>query len=263
MSRPNPTNKKRREAYIGNIMAVGDTIRIQLTEALRALFKTLPEYPAKYPALADPILSVKFPNVGNGIFAFVEFADEVLASTAMCFNGLEFQGRALKIGRPAGYECGPSGQPAPLDVEPLRALRLLPLHPTSSQRQLCELYFGNLPPGSVSEATLRELLEPVCMELSEYRPEIGAPITKVMFGDSNCTYAFVLFQNAEMATKLLPIFNDMVLFGWKIKVGRPTYLQRAEQHLVACGPAPQPQDSEVAAAAVAAAASLTLTDGIL
>ena len=53
---------------------------------------------------------------GQGDFAFVEMRDEVIAVTAMRFNGIELCGRPLRIGRPSGYVQPISGDPPPLDV---------------------------------------------------------------------------------------------------------------------------------------------------
>ena len=85
-----------------------------------------------------------------GMFSFVEFWTEELASTAMEFNGFEFLGRALKIGRPSGFSFT-QPPPPPLDVSvikgrlsevPKAAQAAVNDPSTKAQR---ELYVGNLP----------------------------------------------------------------------------------------------------------------------
>jgi len=190
------------------------------------LFLQLPGYVSAYPDRPNPVLSVTIPP-GQGTFAFVELIDEVVTSTLILMSGFELFGRAVRIGRPQGYEMPSYGELSALDLTPLRQCGLLPpqaeaismAHSTveSSTRQL---YIGNLSVGHVAEKEVNDLLLPICLKLPEYNPEQGPPITKIHFAENNM-YCFVQFQNAEIASKVLEIFNDMVFFGRKLRVGRP------------------------------------------
>lgn len=101
-------NKKQRELYFGNLpvgQLNGEAIRQLVTPALQLL----PEY---NPELGGPVVSVYVAD--NGMFAFVEFQNERLATAAMpIFNGMEIFGRKMAVGRPTGYM--ENGQPVVLD----------------------------------------------------------------------------------------------------------------------------------------------------
>jgi len=268
---PSSFPKKRRECYCGNLTS-GVVDHQVLHDAFIRLFKALPMFSECYPDVDDPVRHVAFPNGQNGMFAFVEFHDEVLAATAVLFSGFELCGRPVKVGRPQGYAPAPYGELPPLDVEVLRASGILPTQPdlvipsvkNSVSTKSRELYFGNLLSGKITEETMTEFLAPICMELPEYDPARGPPVIKVTVAQSG-TFAFVQFQNADMASRLIPVLDDTMLFGRRLKVGRPSnYDPRLEeaaqaQVLPALPAPPLPvAESEAWLAGAAAASDLTI-----
>lgn len=218
--------KSRRECYCGNL-AVGEATPNVLWQAIKRLFHALPAFIERYGPDLDPVRSASIPVNGQGMFAFVEFVDDVLASTAIEMSGFELLGRGVKVGRPQGYQSNQFGGDAPaLDVQPLRDVGLIPRQPEPVgnlilSKKLRELWFGNLPTGKVDGAIIRELVTPVCLQLPEYDPDFGPPVTNVDMAPSG-VYCFVQFQNAEMASRIMPVFDGTELCGKKLKVNRPS-----------------------------------------
>lgn len=230
---------KRREVYCGNL-ADGQADSTILSHAIMNLFLQLPAFTSAYPDVPNPVLNVAMPS-GQGKFAFVELVDEVMASTLILMSGFEVLGRPVRTARPQGYEKPSCGSDLnTLDVTPLRRCGLLPLEPvaesvaqcmlTSSIRELC---FRNLALG-VSEKQIGDLLIPICLKLPEYNPEQGPPVTKIEFNETS-TFCFVKFQNGDLTSQVISIFNGMEFFGRQLHVGRsadyyPT-IQRQNQSL--------------------------------
>uniref|UniRef100_A0A7S0FG26 RRM domain-containing protein n=1 Tax=Pyrodinium bahamense TaxID=73915 RepID=A0A7S0FG26_9DINO len=243
--------KKRRECYCGNL-AAGQVTQAVLWQALNRLFNAVPMFHECYPDVSDPIRNMAFPTGQGGMFAFVEFFDEIIANTALHFSGFELCGRPVKVGRPQGYVPAPYGELPPLDVEPLRQRGLLPMAPevviptvkTTVANKLRELYFGNLLTGKVTESIMTEFLTPACSQLPEYNPSSGPPISKVTVANSG-TYCFVQFQSADMASRVMAIFDDIEFLGRRLRVGRPTnyhlnFQGSAAQALTDLAPPPVP-----------------------
>eukprot|EP00434_Breviolum_minutum_P024509 symbB.v1.2.021648.t1/scaffold1746.1/size103363/6 len=57
-------------------------------------------------------------------------------------------------------------------------------------------------------------------ELPEYSSALGPLITKVTLMERS-RFCFVQFQNAELATRAIAIFDDTELFGQRLRVRRP------------------------------------------
>lgn len=229
--------KRRREVYCGNL-AAGLVSDIMLRDLFNRLFYTIPGFAETYPDVSNVVVSTTWPPQSLGMFAFVEFVDEVLTVTAMQMSGIELLGRPVKVGRPQGFfSCGSNGtfaDPPPLDVSLLRQLGHLPLLPEEPCNAGCqkitltnklrELYFGNLTTGQVDETVMLKLLTPICTQLPEYKPDLGVAVTKVSMSTDPLragTYCFVMFQSAELASRALTIFNETELFGRSMKVSRP------------------------------------------
>ena len=104
-----------------------------LRQAFNSFFFAQPSFLERYPGIWDVTLSVNFPCRGQGKFAFVEFVDDVIASTALCMNGFELRGRPMMVGRPQMYTPPPDGEAPALAVQPPR--------PQTSARTC---YVGNL-----------------------------------------------------------------------------------------------------------------------
>lgn len=223
---PAGARSRANEVWVGNL-AIGKVTAGDLRDAFRRLFHGLPEYLAKYPAELEPVTDVFFPQVGLvGSFAFVRFLDTVLANTAILLSGLDLCGRAVTVGHCRARVGQERGDTRHLDVTPLREAGLIPFLPDSFETRLGELYFGNLNVGAVDEAVITELVTPVCTLLPEYDPRLGLPVQKVYMGPCG-TYCFVRFQNAHMASRVLPVFDGTNLLGRALKVRRPS---RQEAH---------------------------------
>ncbi|CAK9107952.1 Hypothetical protein SCF082_LOCUS50223 [Durusdinium trenchii] len=208
-----PGGKKRRECYVGNLPQ-NKVDESMLKEAFNRLFYAIPSFIERYPDVVDTVKSVFFPPKSEGMFAFVEFVDDVLTTTAIAMSGFELCGRAVRVGRPQHYILPPNGEIPALDLQPLREKGLLPPCQEDCKAglvQVCnvmrEVYFGNLVIGMVDEEVMRELVEPAMQELPEYVADQGPPITKVTLMDSG-KYCFVRFQSPELATRAISIFDD-------------------------------------------------------
>merc|ERR1719199_1349832 len=232
-------------------------------EFFTSLFMDIPAYQERYiGAVPQPVLSVSLS--ADGTYAFVEFATEELASTALEFDKGEFLGRPLKVGRP-GKMSSMGFQPA-MDVLPLRMQGRIPsvqpawlagkgLGPAavqmaqsqllgkgpggppgpanagpSSEKRKREIFIGNLAKDQVSPLTLRDLFTPACEHLPQYIKTLGPPINDVILAPDGLS-AFVEFQNENLAGSIIPIFDNMELLGTKLAVCKPEQHHYAEMHL--------------------------------
>ena len=65
---------------------------VVLKETFNSLFKSLPSFIERYPDIVDTVKSVYFPAKADRAFAFVEFVDDVLTTTAIAMSGFEYLG---------------------------------------------------------------------------------------------------------------------------------------------------------------------------
>jgi len=94
-----PETRKSRELYVGNL-TVGLVTSAMLKDLFTAPLLTLPG--AESAEGVPPVLDARVD--GGGKFAFVEFRDEPLATTALSlFNNMELCGRPMQVARPTGY----------------------------------------------------------------------------------------------------------------------------------------------------------------
>merc|ERR1712107_241975 len=185
----------------------------------------LPEFLVKYGADFNVIERVSLPS--DGAYAFVLFADDVLARTAISLDGMQLQGRPLKIGRSEAFRQQWSGclLPEPLDVSPLHASGLVPVAVRSAEadeaRRMREVYFGGLVVGWVTADNLRDLVAPICEQLPSYQPPAacGRPVVRVDLHDCG-KYAFVELQDVEMVEEVIAIFDGVQFFGRKLHVNK-------------------------------------------
>ena len=93
--------KKQRELYVGNLHAgvvTAPMLRELLTEPLKAALQVSDAEDAANPIVRSAEIQP------DGKFAFVEFRDADAASMALTFfQDMEFCGRPMRLGRPAGY----------------------------------------------------------------------------------------------------------------------------------------------------------------
>ena len=92
-----PSGRKQRELYVGNL-AVGVVNGDMLKEFFTSILTQCEGYS---PTMGPPVAVVQLS--GEGKFAFVEFRDELIAVTALQLDKVELAGRALNVGRPAGF----------------------------------------------------------------------------------------------------------------------------------------------------------------
>lgn len=188
------------------------------------MFLALPEYQEKYKkhmkkgrkAVREVIMSKTSP------FAFVEFWTEELASTGLEFNYCNFMGKPLRTSRPTDFSSIVPLPPA-MDLSPLCEAGLLP----STSRRISslpnktarELFFGGLV--RLSDADMREFIEPACVLLPEYNAKLGSAVVNINMHPSE-KFCFVEFQSQELADIALEVFNGMQLLDTTLKVCRPT-----------------------------------------
>ena len=103
----NVAGRKQRELYVGNL-AVGAVNASTLKDFFTAALQSAKEYS---PTMGPPVTCVQMS--GEGKFAFVEFQTEVMAVTALQLDKVDVAGRALNVGRPAGYIPPPGGVALP------------------------------------------------------------------------------------------------------------------------------------------------------
>ena len=95
---PRYDEKKMRELYVGNL-TVGAVTANMLKELFLAPLQTLPE---NKDATVPPVIDARLDPGGK--FAFLEFRDMMMASTALTlFAGMELCGRPMTVARPTGY----------------------------------------------------------------------------------------------------------------------------------------------------------------
>ena len=215
--------RKQCEIYVGNLTQ-GVVTAPMLRDLFGSLVSALPAFdPSKGPAVTN------IQMCSNGCYAFVEFREESLASTALKFHGLEVAGRRIKIGRPTGYVVPPTGDVPGLDV-PADVLRELGVsgQPSTYQpapgpggtqaKKQRELYVGNLAQGLVTVEMLRELFtEPLRAALGGAADD---PVLHIEL-EASGKFGFVEFRDEHTATLALGLFNNMDLCGRPLRVGRP------------------------------------------
>jgi len=163
-------NKKARELYVGNL-TVGAVTAAMLKELFNAPLLTLPggESADGFPPVIDARVDA------GGKFAFVEFREENLATTALSlFNTMELCGRPMQVARPSGYvpaggAAMPPGQPpAPLGLVP----PVPPPPPPPQPPPTRHLRLENLLTEAVmnDETELRECLEDIRNECERFGP---------------------------------------------------------------------------------------------
>eukprot|EP00916_Digyalum_oweni_P007149 GHVL01012114.1.p1 GENE.GHVL01012114.1~~GHVL01012114.1.p1 ORF type:complete len:346 (+),score=66.63 GHVL01012114.1:22-1059(+) len=227
------SNKKQRELYVGNL-SIGLVTADTLKEFFNGLFNVLPDYKAKYATSGSAVVHVQLSS--DGKYAFVELRDEILAATCIRFNKTELCGRALNIGRPAGFNPG-IPIPDPLEIAPLTSVGIVPpgggLPPGGggqqsligagliSNKKQRDVYVGNLPPGMVTSSMLMELFSKPMTMLPEYESPLGPPVLNVELG-SEGRYAFVEFQSEKLGSAALKTFQNLQLYGRSLTLGRPT-----------------------------------------
>jgi len=165
-------SRSTREVYVGNF-TYGRVHATILTKAFEHLFSLLPEYLERYADLSSPVVRTRFVEAQR--CAFVEFADEVLSSTAILMDKFVLFGRRIVVGRTHKYE-NPRQEVPGLDVTPLRKVYAIPCSSDFlgiSQRLRRQVYIGNLPK-MVSPDTLLEFLTPICKSFREFARSLGS-----------------------------------------------------------------------------------------
>lgn len=229
--------RKQRELYVGNLtpgVCTPDLVKQFFTQILT----TCEGYS---PTMGPPVACVQLS--GEGKFAFVEFTSEMMAVTALQLDKVELAGRALNVGRPAGFIPPPPGMPlpTPLKIPPgaapglpggsaamgampsegLAALAQLPGSAASqANKKQRELYVGNLPVGMVTPSALRDLFSQPLKTMPNFNEAAGQPVLNVDIAPDG-KFAFVEFRDEEIAQIALTLFDKMELCGRTLNVGRP------------------------------------------
>ncbi|KAL3908362.1 MAG: hypothetical protein SGPRY_009830, partial [Prymnesium sp.] len=147
-------NKKQRELYVGNLPPTAT--ELMLKELFTQLLSACEGF---NPAMGPPVMNAQI--AGGGQFAFIEFRDEIMCETGMLFNGIDLQGRNLKIGHPNGYmppmQSVQTLKPPPALVQKFGLGAMAGVSASGDTKRQRELYVGNLAVGAVTSAMLKEL----------------------------------------------------------------------------------------------------------
>ncbi|KAL1502977.1 hypothetical protein AB1Y20_011048 [Prymnesium parvum] len=248
--------RKQRELYVGNL-----TAGVVTGEMLKDFFTSiLTQCPGYSPKMGPPVAVVQLS--GEGKFAFVEFRDELMAVTALQLDKkVELAGRALNVGRPAGYTPSPAvpmphplplppgfapstdpsttaaiagmlatNSPAATTPDPSQGLaELLRAQAAPVGRKQRELYVGNLPVGMVTPQTLKDLFTAPLRTMPGFDESLGPPVTNCDLS-ADGKFAFVEFRDEPITSIALTLFDKTELCGRTLNVGRPRgYVAPGEQ----------------------------------
>ena len=222
----NPIGAKRhREIYVGNLAPAATKASV-----LKDLFQNLMASVPSFDATAGPAVA-QVQICSTGMYAFVEFRDETLATTALKFHGLDVSGRSLKIGRPGGYV--EPALPAPGLEVPTDVLRALGISGVGSTyvagsgpiglvlKKQRELYVGNLPALADVTSVRDFMTRPLNTALGSTE-SVDTPVIVHVEFDPSRKFCFVEFKDDRAATVALHLFSNVDFGGKLLKVGRPS-----------------------------------------
>eukprot|EP00939_MAST-03C_sp_MAST-3C-sp1_P000117 g117.t1 len=221
--RPDPSTKSYRDLYIGNMP--GGPLEVPLKSFLsrvmiQAGFATGP---------GDPLVQVRC----TAKYAFAEFRSIPEATNALNLNGVFFQGRVLKIGRPRSYH-GPLTQAttwaefvaAKVQEDPslegkfegvppaqIRASATRPLTDPNTKKYR-ELYIGNMPDGILPDQLTQFVGQAMHQTGLVPSPDV------VHLARINSRFAFAEFKTVE-ATNLALNLDGIPLLASTLRFGRP------------------------------------------
>lgn len=272
-----PPNKALCEVFVGNLDSDSFDDNV-VRDAVATLFKAIPGLCEAYPDSRDVITYVHKPVNPQGLFAFMGFQDETLASTAVAMSGFRCGKRRVRISRPRGYRDPPGGPAPPLDLSSLRRDGLLPAVPLvdsdattfadrvladavllrpapdvsgsasgplgdETWKRMCEVFLGNLKVGCV-ERELYDVIAPRCANDQNYRPECGMPVKSIRIHPTG-KFAFVEFQNPDLATSMICTLHNVEVQGRPLKPKRTSWFEQYMRNLVSHGQPPPPPPNKV------------------
>eukprot|EP00808_Paulinella_micropora_P026925 g54283.t1 len=213
------------ELYVGNL-PIGGVTKESLQQFFHQLVTSLPAF--KLEEHGPPVTNVQLHNQGK--FAFVQVANDTIASTLIRFDKMMLGGRPINIGRPSGYQP-PFPQVEPLEI-PSEAFTAVGLNPQLAaiaaslpsfvappgEKKQRELYVGNLAVGLVTPPMLMELFRTGLTALPDCPPN---PVITANL-DKMGKFAFVEFATEELASTALNMFNKIEFCGRPLQLGRPT-----------------------------------------
>jgi len=212
-----------REVYVGDL-PLGVSLDV-VKASFDDLMKELPQYKDRYAHLQTPVIAVRSPPQGPRCgFLFVEFADPVLASTAVSMSGLRISGRSARVNRPSR---GPSPDQAAigLDVQPLRASGRIPWVGGPGARMQCEIWVGGSPVRALSRSgALSAELSRALLALPSVRthfPELEDAVTSVKMGEGG-SFVFAELANERLASTAVTLGRLELTGGGHVKTGWPT-----------------------------------------
>jgi len=227
-SMPDPSTKKQRTLYIGN-MPPGMASEQMVTGLFTQAVTSCEGFDA---SLGPPIMGVQL--CGGGTYCLVEFRDLQLCETALQFNGMELAGRQLKINHPTGHRC-PDPPTAPLRA-PIALLQkyrvavsrtgdlpmptLLTESDRRADRKQRELFVGNLAMGVVTSQMLEMLFSEPLRTIPGNDANPVPPVVEAKV-DNSGKFGFVEFRDEPTCEVALHLFNGMPLCGRPMHVARP------------------------------------------
>lgn len=233
-------NPDARKIYVGNLLA-GEATPQKITDFFTRLMRELP-------GAADlPCIVVNCSVASAETFGFIEFASERLTSTALKFNGIDFLGRPMHIGRPSkfvpngtedegydiqalfDYEIFSTRHSRTFSVDhgeylsysssevPALTGPALGVNASESFPEENQVFVTNVSPEYLTAANLKEMFTPVCTALPSYDKDKGPGVVHVEISATQ-TYAFVALQSPDMVPIICQIFDSTEVGGSLIKI---------------------------------------------
>lgn len=224
------------ELYVGNLPL--DAAKPEIQEAFGELMDMLPEYRAMYPHLSSPVVKVEMPldTTGQvGRYSFVQFADDVLACTALSMSGLRIRGRSCPVKKTGKSSAtGHAFAKAGLNVEVLRVAGLIPWVGGPGMQLLCHVYIGGLGPDVCSDS--RELMSMLTTavlsvpEVSSRFPRLVQPVLGARINTCG-SFAFVDMANEVLASTVVAMGRIELGNGCHARTSWPTRVSNAESRV--------------------------------
>lgn len=192
--------------------------------AFDAHFAQLPYYRKKYRGLPSSVLEVGRLRGGGGMrdskYLFVEFADPVLARTAVAMSGLRICGASVQVNWTSSHVDLGADKFQALDVKPLRLAGKLPWRggPGKQMMSVVWVLTSKATPMEACQAIRSTLLSVPSVKL-QY-PDLDEPILSVQT-DRDGTHTFVTLAHESLASTLVSIKQVPVAPGRYVKLDWP------------------------------------------
>ncbi|CAK0841764.1 unnamed protein product, partial [Prorocentrum cordatum] len=214
------TSDKMRQVYVGCVKA--GTTQDDVRAAFEAHFAQLRYYRNKYRGLPSPVLEVgnlrSMGGTRDSKYLFVEFADPVLARTAVAMSGLRICGSSVQVNWTSAYID--TGEVEVLDVKSLRLAGKLPWVGGPGKQMMSTVWAltSKATPMEACQAIRSTLLSLPSVRL-QY-PDLDEPVLSVQT-DRDGKHTFVNLAHERLASTLVAIKQVPVASGRIVKLDWP------------------------------------------